>query len=65
MRDQQVPDDGLEGLTMRGDRVGIDRRHDDAGIGDLRRVAAVATDDANDRGAELLGRTAGPERGSG
>ena len=41
MRDDQVPDHRLESLGMRGDVLGIDRRNDDAGIGDLRGETAL------------------------
>ena len=37
--DEQVPEDGLEGLGVRRDVVGIHGGHDDAGVGDLRRCS--------------------------
>ena len=55
VRDQQVPDHRLERLGVGGDVVGIDRRHDDAGVGHLGRVAAVPADDAADRGSDRPG----------
>src|SRR2546425_10763381 len=48
MRDEAVPDHGLERLRVRGDESGIDGRHDDDVVADFLRVAAVAADDAED-----------------
>ena len=62
MRHEQVPDDGLERLAVRRHGVRIHGRHDDAGVGDRRRVAAVAADDADDGGADLAWRTAARAR---
>ena len=56
MRDEEVPDNRLERLSMWRHRFRIDGGHDHACIGDLRRVSAVASDDANDLRADLLGQ---------
>ena len=45
--------------------LGVDRRHDHAGVGHLRGVAAVAADDAAHRRARPPSRTAARARGSG
>ena len=55
MRDQQVPDDGLERFGMRRDRFRVHRRNDAASVRRLRRVAAIAPDDARDLRADGLG----------
>ncbi len=54
MRNHEVPDDGLKGFGVWGDRIGGDGRHDDACVGDLSGVAAIAPDDADDLRALLL-----------
>lgn len=54
MRDQQVPDHGLEGLGMRRHVVRIDRRYDDDHVADLRRVASVTADHPEDARADFL-----------
>ena len=54
MRNEEVPDDRLEGLRMRRDIHGVDRGHDDARIGDLRGVSAVLADDPIDPGGDFL-----------
>ena len=54
MRDQQVPDNGLEGLGVGRDGLRVDGRDHDAGVGDLRGVAAVATDHPATRAPTVL-----------
>ena len=53
MRDQEMPDHGLEGLGVRRDCGRVYDRDDDAGVGDLCSVAAVAADHSADFGADL------------
>ena len=55
MRDQQVPNDGLERFRMRRDRFRVHRRNDAAGVRRLRRIASIASDDARDLRADALG----------
>src|ERR1700685_4521368 len=55
VRDEQVPDDGLEGFGMRSDVGGIDGGDEDAGVGDGGGVASVAADDADDFCADGFG----------
>ena len=52
-----MPDDGLELLGVGGDGFGRQRGNDEAGIGDPRGVAAIASDNAKDAGACLAGET--------
>ena len=54
MRDEQMPHDALKRLAVRRDMRGIYRRNDDAGRRLLRGVTAIATNDADDRRANLL-----------
>ena len=56
MRDEEMPDDRLERLGMWRHRFRIDGGHDHTGVGDLRRVSAVASDDADDLCADLHGK---------
>ncbi len=64
MADQQMPDDGTQSFGMRCDVLRIQRRHDDTGIGDLGREAAVAPHDGEDRRSSFGGRAPSPPRGS-
>jgi hypothetical protein len=41
-----MPDNRLEGLRLRGNRVGINRRNDDTRISHSRRITAVASENA-------------------
>ena len=52
MRDEQMPHESLKRFRVRRDVFGIDSRDDDVRVGDLRRVASVATDDAVDLRAD-------------
>src|ERR1035441_8476101 len=54
MRNEQVPDDGLKGLSMWGDRFGVHGWDDDAGIGHGRGEAAVSPDNAEYARADLF-----------
>jgi hypothetical protein len=49
MRDQEVPDHGLEGFRVRSDAGRIDHRNEDTGVRNLGSVASIASDDAADR----------------
>src|SRR5438477_7305213 len=46
VRDQQMPDDCLAGLSVRRDHVGIDGWHNHAGVRNFSRVATIAADDS-------------------
>ena len=48
VRDDKVPDDGLEGFGQRRDRMGTNRRHNGTGISHLGRKPAVPSHDATD-----------------
>ena len=67
MRDEQVPDDRLKRFGVGRDVFCVHRGNDDARRRFLRRVTAVASDDADDAGTDLLreldgGRAHGPRR---
>lgn len=55
MRDDEVPDHGLEFFGVGRDRIRGDGGNDEAGIGYLRGVAAVASNDAENTGAGRAG----------
>ena len=59
MGDEEVPDDGLEGLAVRGDVGRVDGRDDDAGVGDFGGVTAIFADDGDDVGTDVLGELEG------
>src|ERR1700684_4143055 len=54
MGDEQVPDDGLKLLRVRGYGCGGDGGNDEAGVGYLRGIAAVATHDTPKARADLF-----------
>ena len=47
MRDEEMPDHGLESFGVGRDVVWIYCRHDHACVGDLSRVAAILADDSD------------------
>ena len=53
MGDKQMPDDRLKRLAVRRDVSRVDRRHDDARRRFLRRITAVTSNNADNRGAQL------------
>src|ERR1039458_7951978 len=55
MRHEQMPDHRLKRFAVRRDVSRVDRRHDDARRRFLRGVTAVASNDADNRGANLPG----------
>lgn len=55
MRDEQMPDHRLKRLAVRRDVSRVDRRHNDTRRRFLRSVTAVASNDADNRGANLPG----------
>ena len=54
MRHQEMPEHGLKCLGVRRDRVGVDRRHDHAGVRDFGGIPAVTCYDAQYFGADSL-----------
>ena len=62
VRHEEVPHHAHRALGVGGDPLRSERRDHDGGIGDLRREATVAADDAEDRRTPLLAPAAAPER---
>ena len=54
MRDEEVPDYGLECLAVGRDVICIHGRNDDAGVGHFRGKSAVLADDADDARSDLF-----------
>ena len=55
MRHEQMPNNGLKRFGVRRDVLGIDDRHEDAGVRDFSGISAIAPDYADDFGTDLLG----------
>src|ERR1700728_1809445 len=62
MAHEQVPDDGAEAFGVGRDPLAGDRGNDDADVGDLFRVAAVAPDHTEDLRFHFAGQLEGSDQ---